>query len=842
MAILQRVAFYPNERFDIPDARALEAFSQNDWRFFLTGVWSNQSYILSGFEITNYSNIFSVPGIKIQLNDVVAIHTEATTQANGFYVSTGTEADAVLNLSPNATNFIEADFIVSTGTPDTRAFWDTGADAGDGAEFTDTVDTVINLGLTVSSNVSSFTTGKIKLYKITTNSSGVATSVQDCRDLFWRLGSGGSSPDPDSDFSWSNTPDVAHAQFETPITATSATTANAPFQGGDKNLKTFKDWLDVAMSKYKATFNLPYWYMDPGASATQMYQNSSMTLCVGGTWEHLSGTPGHLKLTGGSAVYRLGNTNDALAPFNNLNMTVNKCLYVILNQDGNAVTFGMGQDVSTPIVPKAVSAVTPTSVTVAKAGNYIASNGRFMVRGQIFSYTGYSEPVGGTTGIFTAVTPDPSQLVKVNDTVYQAHKNTIGYYHVSPAADAPGITANGVSEGVENCYWLAVFDGTTSIITRNSELVPGESVAVGDTTSAQIIQYIGSTGEADGSPVYGVSSIPDGTDLTQAIKAAFQIIEKPIFDEYTEYVSGLPINTDIILPLNSRNSFNPTTYTISSGELQIFLDGIMWRLNKDYSEISNNTIRNLKPIQSGSSLHFRIASIGGAGAAAGGSSGTSLQTAYANGSSITATAGSPVIIDGTAGTDVLWVKQNLRVDGVIDPKGIAFIPQNSNPFQPGQTGFWVKDYGATSNFVFTDENGVTLDAGQIITQVGGNAQYFARNYTNNSGATIPAGSPVYITSPGHVDLASAADSVRSVFFGIAQNAIPNGTSGPVIYQGVVSGIFTGLGFSSGYIWLSSTQGGLQLSQPTSAGNYLVIVGLIDGNDLILQPQWNGSLN
>ena len=157
MAVLQRVAFYPNERLDTSDARSLEAFGLNDWRFFLSGVMSNTSTILTGFDISNYSQIFSAPGFQIETDNAVVFHPESTTQAGGFYVFAGTEPNETVTLSPSSTNFVEMDFESVSAVPDIRAFWDQAANSNVGAEFTDTVDTVINLGLVISSNTSGFT-------------------------------------------------------------------------------------------------------------------------------------------------------------------------------------------------------------------------------------------------------------------------------------------------------------------------------------------------------------------------------------------------------------------------------------------------------------------------------------------------------------------------------------------------------------------------------------------------------------------------------------------------------------------------------------------------------------
>ena len=75
MATLQRVNFFPNERLDTPDARAIESFGLNDWRFFLSGVMSDTSYILTGFDIVNFSTMFSVTGLQLKVDNVVFFHT-----------------------------------------------------------------------------------------------------------------------------------------------------------------------------------------------------------------------------------------------------------------------------------------------------------------------------------------------------------------------------------------------------------------------------------------------------------------------------------------------------------------------------------------------------------------------------------------------------------------------------------------------------------------------------------------------------------------------------------------------------------------------------------------------
>lgn len=480
MAVLQRVALFPNERFDTPDARSVEAFGLNDWRYFLSGFFSPVSLILQGFEIENYSQIFTVPGFVLTQDDVVLFHSQATTMAAGFYVFAGTEPDQTVALSPGATNFVQCNLTDVDGTPDVRALWDPASNGGAGGEFSETLDTVINLQLAVTANVTGFTTGQMPLYKVITNSSGIVTSVTDCRNMFFRLGSGGESPDPAFSFNWPSAPDAAHSRFETPSTATAATATNVPFQGGDKNLKNFKDWMDAVMSILKEIKGTPYWYSPSGsASVPASYQNAALTMLTGGKWDHLQ-TVGHLTLLNGSTIQRLGSQNSqSVASFTNFDLTGNKSLYVLLPTTDTSVTYGLGQDSATAVKPQAVTSFSSTSISVNTGGNYATGGGNLLVGGIQFAYTSYT----AGTGLFSGVTPDPSGVAEAGNFVYPLDSGGVGYLCVSGVGSVPGIV-NGSSFGAERVLWLAYYPGGDVMFFRNGFAHRGEEIDVGDDADA----------------------------------------------------------------------------------------------------------------------------------------------------------------------------------------------------------------------------------------------------------------------------------------------------------------------------------------------------------------------
>lgn len=848
MAILQRAALYPSQRYDVPDARAIEAFVQNDFRFLIQGALTKTSVVATGFEITNFQNIFSVQGIRISQNNLSILHPEATTQACGFYVSAGTESDAELVLSANTTNYVEVDFTNILGTPDVRGFWQTGGgDGTKGSEYTATVDTVIDLNVTVTSNTSGFTAGKIPLYKIVTNADRVATTVTDCRPMLFRLGTGGSSPDAFHSYQYSS-------RFENPSSTSyaSSNANNQVFLGGDKDFKSLKDWMDAVMTGIKEINSTPFWYMAPNASLAQVYMNAAMTTLQGGHWTHEPGVPGKIKLDSGSVIVRFGHSNSTLQPFADVNLATFKTMFVMLTKDGSAASYGMGQDGVSPIKPRTVLSTLPAEIAVGPSGNYVQSGGTVSIRGVNFAYTSFNP----TTNTFSGVSPDPQGLAKAGDHVTQATANGLGYYQQAAPGNLPSII-EGISENVENCYWLCHFDGVNTIIIRDSELVPGESAATGDDNSDQLYQYIGSTGAADNFPIYEgeepnlhtqvqVQTISPGTNLTDAITTAYLLLEKKIYQESIFSNIGWASGSVVYLPDHSKYlpAVVPARYSLGTDELEVSRDGVRLLKGYDYTELSSNSIQLTRDVFAETTLTFRVSQVGGAGAASGGAAGVSQQQAYNNGEIITTAPNVPLRINASAQQTVLWLSGDLKVEGAITSVTTEeFNPQSANPVALGNVGLWVSTDATNPKLMYTRADGTILPVGSILELIGGSAASLSIMMKNSTGATLPVGVPVYISAAGEVALADTDSPVAHRFFGITAQTIANGATGKIIYQGVVPGILAGTGMQAGaYVWLGDTPGLMQDIAPSTSGSFLIIIGICNGDDLILQQQTNGQIS
>lgn len=282
MAVLQKVALYPQQRLELQDARAQEAYVQNDFAKLMSGFLSDQSYVLQGFEISNYSSAFSLAGLQIKISSAVLFHSQATTQANGFYVAAGTEPDQTITLPASSTCYVEADLSVTTGAPDQRTF----IDPTTGEEFSDQVDTAIFLNVDVSANTTGFTAGRMPLYRVITDGNGVATSITDSRNLFFSLVSGGASPSLSNEYPWPALPNSTYARQNTPLTSTGPSDPQ-PWEGGDKNIATWKEWMDAVMTKLKELGGTASWTAQASGNIFALLQMISATVApisVGALW------------------------------------------------------------------------------------------------------------------------------------------------------------------------------------------------------------------------------------------------------------------------------------------------------------------------------------------------------------------------------------------------------------------------------------------------------------------------------------------------------------------------------------------------------------------------------
>lgn len=263
MAVLARLNLVPQMRLDLHHQLAQESFLAQDVRLFsqiFSGVRKN--YVVRGLEIKSTSALIVSIGIA---DSIIFSPTDNNTS---FYAALANDANVTLALPPSTSNlFIEAYFETTTRAPVTTANWDPSAVSTDtpaGAEFTGPIDFEEFVDIKFRVNTTGFSADALPVARASTNTSGV-TVIRDARNLFYRLGTGGANPDPNSKFGWSD--DRSEPMVDGTATALGTATADNPYfyqdangARNDKAIKSLKEWMDAVMTIIAEIKGSPYWY------------------------------------------------------------------------------------------------------------------------------------------------------------------------------------------------------------------------------------------------------------------------------------------------------------------------------------------------------------------------------------------------------------------------------------------------------------------------------------------------------------------------------------------------------------------------------------------------------
>jgi len=265
MAVLGRTRIGSAGRLDLPDYLSIESFVAGDFKFLIQSfIGQNTPYILKGLDVIQPQDAIGSQTISIRTAEAVVYYPSSNAGSFFYGLQEGQpEADPLVpELRTNATNFVYAVFDTFDTALDSRAFWDPDLDGGAGGEFSQDVNTESVLKISVDVSISSFPEGAIPICRVVMGASSIE-SIQDCRNLLFRLGTGGAAPNPLNNFNFRNDPSSVFSRNEPSTIISSAVGAN-PFQGGDKNIFTMKEWMDVVMTRIKELGGTFFWYQGGG--------------------------------------------------------------------------------------------------------------------------------------------------------------------------------------------------------------------------------------------------------------------------------------------------------------------------------------------------------------------------------------------------------------------------------------------------------------------------------------------------------------------------------------------------------------------------------------------------
>ena len=270
MSSLSRVAWTAQQRVDLQHLLASDSFNAFDLRTVMTMLVGANPMIVKGFEVVSKTGL----SITINIKDATVINPS---DGNGsFYTGLPTDSNVIKDLPSSQANiFIEAVFKNVTQTPINTASWDPLALTGDdvaGNEFSSSINSQVVTTVSITVNTVGFTAGSVPLLRASTDSNSV-TKMVDCRPLLFRLGSGGTTPNPGNQFPW------GASRHEPVYSGTGVDNETlSPFAGSDttgiindKGFGWLKQWMDAMMTRICDFSGSPIWYVSDSAFNNPLY-------------------------------------------------------------------------------------------------------------------------------------------------------------------------------------------------------------------------------------------------------------------------------------------------------------------------------------------------------------------------------------------------------------------------------------------------------------------------------------------------------------------------------------------------------------------------------------------
>ncbi len=335
MAVLGRLLISSAERLDLPDFLSVDSFTQGDFKFLMKSfVGSDKPYVLAGFDVINPGSSIGTQNISIRVADSIVYFPESLAGPffHGLEEGNTLSTPLVPELRKNSTNYVYLTLTTQDAAQDIRAFWDPDKEGGDGGEFTQDINTQTALVAAINVSTSSFPEDTVPVAIVEVGANFV-TSIEDARDMMFRLGSGGISPDPLATYNFRELPTAANARLETNTLMDNALDAN-PFQGGDKNILTLKEWMDVVMTKLLELSGTTYWYEDASTfNLVNMFKDALGTSIKSkGIWQSSDSTPGLLTWTEDILSQTVSDNKDYIIRNGNKTLSNDQTMYISLTR------------------------------------------------------------------------------------------------------------------------------------------------------------------------------------------------------------------------------------------------------------------------------------------------------------------------------------------------------------------------------------------------------------------------------------------------------------------------------------------------------------------------------
>lgn len=343
-------------RWDVPHMRTLESSNANDFDVLAgQSLAGGQALVVRGFNLIA-TNAVGAPAtnLQLQVDPGLVWHFNASEAGTIFRTIVGTAPEVLISTNAHVQgsftasqlNYVGLDLLRSSDptTSDIVQF----LDANTLEEAPETVPLARTLEYSIVISTSDFASQPniLPLALVTTDANNHVVSLQDARNMAFRLGTGGTIPNASATYAW------PQGRNET---------ANADgFSGGDKAFASLRDAMQGIEGRLQELGGGPFWYSPTADRHVKLVRNLSTRFATGDNFE-VDGS-GHLLWQGlafvfcnaqdlsGNAIYE-NTINDQTVELTGLtDIQVGECIYVDINEQP------AGSLYPTPLAVQAVKA------------------------------------------------------------------------------------------------------------------------------------------------------------------------------------------------------------------------------------------------------------------------------------------------------------------------------------------------------------------------------------------------------------------------------------------------------------------------------------------------------
>lgn len=278
MSVGRRLQTYPGIRFDAPYLRSIESSVSYDFdslcRGLVTGL--QRPYLIRGFKIVIPSSNIPASALQVQVADSAILHSSAAESGTILTLPAGIDNEVldssnskVLGSFQNGVpNYVSLEYI--------RSIDEASADQTSGWSQTQRLELqrIVPIARILSYRFVISTTGfstNLPLYIVGVSVNGTVDYITKAAPGLFRLGSGGTVPNPQNSFTFKNliNPQTGtnrewvntSSAVSNPMSVVPGNPAEA-FSYGDWSIESLKEWMDAIMTRIRSITGSSYWYTD----------------------------------------------------------------------------------------------------------------------------------------------------------------------------------------------------------------------------------------------------------------------------------------------------------------------------------------------------------------------------------------------------------------------------------------------------------------------------------------------------------------------------------------------------------------------------------------------------